>query len=71
MPFANAVLNGAAMIAVWVTISGFGAMIGNSAAILLRRSDEERSRWAGYGAAAGSAVGLLAMVVAIATVTKL
>jgi hypothetical protein len=26
MPFANVVLNGAAMIAVWVTISGFGVV---------------------------------------------
>ena len=47
MPFANVILNGVAMMAVWVTLSGFGAMIGNFAAIALRRSDEERSRWAG------------------------
>jgi hypothetical protein len=27
MPFANVVLNGAAMVAVWVTPSGFGAKL--------------------------------------------
>jgi hypothetical protein len=54
-----------------VTLSGFGAMIGNFAAIALRRSDEERSRWAGYCGAVGCLVGLLAMLLAIAIVAEL
>jgi hypothetical protein len=71
MPFANVVLNGVAMVAVWVTLSGFGAMVGNLLAIALRRSDEERSRWVGVCGALGSVVGFLAMLVAIAIVTEL
>ena len=71
MPFANVILNGTAMVAVWVTFAGFGAMIGNSAAIALRKSDEERSRWAGYCGAVGCVVGFLFMLVAIAIVTEL
>lgn len=71
MPFANVVLNGVAMLAVWVTLSGFGVMLGNFAAIALRRSDQERSRWAGYCGAVGCVVGFVAMLVAIAIVTGL
>jgi uncharacterized protein YqgC (DUF456 family) len=71
MPFANVVLNGAAMVAVWVTLSGFGAMVGNSAAIALGRSVEERSDWTACGGAVGCVVGFLAMLLAIAMVTKL
>jgi hypothetical protein len=40
-------------------------------ATALRRSDEERSRWAGFGGAVGCAAGLLAMLLAIVTVSKL
>jgi hypothetical protein len=59
------------MMAVWVTPSGFGAMIGNFGAIALRRSGEERSRWAGYCGAVGCLVGVLVILLAIAIVAEL
>ncbi|HEX4732628.1 MAG TPA: hypothetical protein VH299_15255 [Solirubrobacterales bacterium] len=71
MTFANVVLSGAAIVAVWVTPSGFGAMVGNFAAIVLGRSVEERSDWTACGGAVGCVVGFLAMLLAIAMVTKL
>jgi hypothetical protein len=55
MLFANVVLNGAAMVAVWLTTSAFGAMLGNFAAVALHRSAEERSNWIALGGALGCA----------------
>src|ERR1700759_41289 len=49
MLFANVVLNGAAVVAVWLATSGIGAMLGNFAAVALRRSAEERSDWIALG----------------------
>ncbi len=43
MLFANVVLDGAAMVAVWLTTSGLGAMLGNFVAVAPRRSADERS----------------------------
>jgi hypothetical protein len=69
--FANVVLNGAAMAAVWLTGSGLGAMLGNFAAVALRKSAEERSNWIALGGAFGCAWGLLVMVFAIVILTRL
>jgi hypothetical protein len=63
MLFANVVLKGAAMVAVWLTGSGLGAMLGNFAAVVLRKSAEKRSHWTALGGALGCGWGLLAMVV--------
>jgi len=71
MLFGNVVLNGAAMVAVWLTGSGLGAMLGNVAAVTLRRSAEERSNWIALGGALGCGGGLLGMVFAIGIITKL
>jgi hypothetical protein len=71
MLFANAVLNGAAMVAVWLTTSALGAMLGNFAAVALRRSAEERSNWIALGGALGCAWGLLLMIFAIGILTEL
>ncbi len=71
MLFANVVLNGAAMVAVWLTGSGIGAMLGNFAAVILSKSAEERSHWTALGGAFGCGFGLLAMAVAIGIVTGL
>jgi hypothetical protein len=61
------ILNGVAMMAVWVTLSGFG---GNFAAVVLRKPAETRSEWIGFGAAAGCVCGFLAMIGAIANVVS-
>jgi hypothetical protein len=71
MLFANVVLNGAAMAAVWLTTSGLGAMLGNLVAIALRRSAEVRSNWIALGGALGCICGFLVMLLAIAILAKL
>jgi hypothetical protein len=71
MLFANVVLNGAAVVAVWLATSGIGAMLGNFAAVALRRSAEERSDWIALGGALGCAWGFLLMVLATGIVTRL
>jgi hypothetical protein len=71
MLFANVVLSGAAMVAVWLTTSGVGAMLGNFAAVVLRKSAEVRSNWIAVGGAFGCAWGVLVMIFAIGILTRL
>jgi hypothetical protein len=71
MLFANVVLNGAAVVVVWLATSGIGAMLGNFAAVARRRSAEERSDWIALGGALGCAWGFLLMVLATGIVTRL
>ncbi|MCW2980000.1 MAG: hypothetical protein JWO14_1727 [Solirubrobacterales bacterium] len=71
MLFGNVVLNGAAMVAVWLTTPGLGAMLGNFAAVALRRSADERSDWIALGGALGCICGLLVMLLAIGMLTEL
>jgi hypothetical protein len=59
------------MAAVWLTTSGLGAMLGNFAGVVLRKSAEKRLHWTALGGALGCGCGFLAMLVAIGIVTRL
>jgi hypothetical protein len=71
MPFGNVVLNGVAMAAVWLTVSGIGAMLGNFIAVVRRMPASERSDWTALGGAIGCAIGLLLTICALGVLTKL
>jgi hypothetical protein len=71
MLFGGVILNCAAVVALWPTASGIGVMLGNFAAVVLRRSAEERSEWTARGGALGCAIGFLVMVCALGIQTRL
>jgi uncharacterized iron-regulated membrane protein len=85
MPFANVILNGycravgglvgllAMLLAIAIVAelcAGWGVMLGNFAAVVLRKPAETRSEWIGFGAAAGCVCGFLAMTGAIANMVS-
>jgi len=70
LPYANVVLESAAVAAVWLTSSGIGAMIGNFAAVLEHKSPEERAYWTALGGAMGCAFGFLLMICSIAVLAR-
>jgi hypothetical protein len=68
--YANVVLEGAAVAAVWLTSSGIGAMIGNFAAVLENKPPDQRAQWRDLGGAMGCAFGFLLMVCSIAVLAR-
>jgi hypothetical protein len=66
----ESVFSGVGVVAVWLIGAGWGLMLGNFAAVVLRKPAETRSEWIGYGAAAGCVGGFLAMVGAITNVAS-
>ena len=70
LPFANVALDCVAVAGVWLTAGGIGAMIGNFAAVLERKSSEERGHWTAVGWAMGCAFGFFLMICAIAALTR-
>ena len=57
------------VVTVWPILSGAGVMLGNFAAVVLRKPAEKRSEWTALGAAVGCVFGFFAMIGAIANVT--
>ncbi len=68
--YANVVLDGAGVAAVWLTSSGIGAMIGNFAAVFERKPPDVRAELTAWGGAMGCAFGFLLMVCAIAALMR-
>jgi hypothetical protein len=58
--------SGVAVMAVWLTFSAVGALLGKCAAVVLRSSTAKRSEWTALGGAVGCVSGFLAMIEAIA-----
>lgn len=69
-PYANVVLDGAAVAAVWATSGAIGAMLGNFAAVAERKSRKERQDWTSVGWAMGCAFGFLLMLCAVVALTR-
>jgi hypothetical protein len=66
----ESVFSGVGVVAVWLVGAGWGVMLGNFAAVVLRKPTETRSEWIGVGAAAGCVCGFLAMIGAITNVVS-
>jgi F0F1-type ATP synthase membrane subunit c/vacuolar-type H+-ATPase subunit K len=62
----DSIFNEIGVVAVWLTGVGFGVMIGNFVAVVLRRPAKQRSEWTALGAALGCVIGFFAMVGEIA-----
>jgi hypothetical protein len=54
------------VLAIWLTGIGFGVMLGNFVAVVLRKPAKKRSEWIRFGGAAGCVIGFFAMVGEIA-----
>jgi len=65
LPYADVVLDGVKILAVWLTSAGVGAMLGNFAAVLEGKPADVRAHWRDVGGAVGCAFGFLLMLCAI------
>ncbi len=70
IPYGSVILEGVGVAAVWLTAGGIGAMIGNCAAVVEKRSPEERADWTASGWALGCAFGFFLMICAIAALER-
>jgi hypothetical protein len=66
----ESVFSGVGVVTVWLIGAGWGVMLGNFAAVVLRKPAGTRSEWIGFGGAAGCVCGFLAMIGAIANMAS-